>query len=852
MKHAILLLALAIVVAQTAHAQITDFTGYKFCIDPGHGGHNPANDRYVVPETGTEFWESESNFQKALRLDTLLTARGAWVILTRYTNDYPSDDEPSLTARWTLANTNNVNWFHSIHSNATGWATNTTVNYTLMLVKEDIATRQPAFPEAVTMSNTIGPSIQSKIRNQVRSTWTYLDYTFYGGPSGGFNLGVLKGLVMPGELSEGSFHDYFPETRRLMNHKYCKMEAYAIRNAFMQYFEVPADTLGIIAGIQSDVVTTNPVNFTQVRLLPVNRVVTGDSYNNGFYMFDGLAAGTYTVRFETPGYVADSVQVTLGTGATLFADRTLTSQANPAVVLASPVNNDTTVLVTSPVALTFSKPMDTASVRTAFSITPSMPGKLQWTNSNGTLTFTPSVYFTPWVTYQVRIDTMARSASGQAFDGNGDGIAGDPYVLTFTTKYVDIFPPAVAYTSPDTISGAPVPTPVVNITFDEPLNQTTVNTSNLLIQEIGGSLQYKTLEYAEENGRGAVTMHMPNGLKAGYSYRVRVSRVADLLGNTIPVAASLLWDFPIAAGTYTNALIDSVEPGTTGFVAPLDPADQAGLDSLVVGTSSARKVGIVTGNAGSLSVRCVWDPGVTSWGVRIPLDTASSGGRVRFQKTGTLLRAYIYGDGGESQVRFLIADSVEAFPVRTPDHIEASRWLPIDWVGWRALHWDLEADSLGTGTGNGLLEGMLRLDGVEFRYVPGTSLTTMQVYLDQIEQIERIPVSVKENPSSVPGTFALHPAYPNPFNASTSIGYSVGELGSRQQAIGDRVVKLVVYDLLGREVAVLVDEPKAPGSYQAQWNAAGFSSGVYVVRLMVSGAAGTTQFVASEKVVLMK
>ncbi len=102
----------------TAWGQRTDLSGLKFCIDPGHGGNNPANDRYVVPDPGTEFWESESNFQKAMRLDTLLKAQGAWVILTRYTNSYPADDEPSLSARWQLANANNVNWFHSIHTNA--------------------------------------------------------------------------------------------------------------------------------------------------------------------------------------------------------------------------------------------------------------------------------------------------------------------------------------------------------------------------------------------------------------------------------------------------------------------------------------------------------------------------------------------------------------------------------------------------------------------------------------------------------------------------------------------------------------------------------------------------------------
>ncbi len=39
---------------------------------------------------------------------------------------------------------------------------------------------------------------------------------------------------MPGELSEGSFHDYFPETRRLMNNSYRKMEAYGILDGFLQ------------------------------------------------------------------------------------------------------------------------------------------------------------------------------------------------------------------------------------------------------------------------------------------------------------------------------------------------------------------------------------------------------------------------------------------------------------------------------------------------------------------------------------------------------------------------------------------------------------------------------------------
>ncbi len=91
--------------------------------------------------------------------------------------------------------------------------------------------------------------------------------------------------------------------------------------------------------------------------------------------------------------------------------------------------------------------------------------------------------------------------------------------------------------------------------------------------------------------------------------------------------------------------------------------------------------------------------------------------------------------------------------------------------------------------------------------------------------------------------FELRQNYPNPFNPVTNIGYSVGELGSRQQAIGSRVVKLAVYDLLGREVAVLVNEHMQPGEYTATWDARGMASGVYVYSLQAGECRVTKRMV---------
>jgi hypothetical protein len=75
---------------------------------------------------------------------------------------------------------------------------------------------------------------------------------------------------------------------------------------------------------------------------------------------------------------------------------------------------------------------------------------------------------------------------------------------------------------------------------------------------------------------------------------------------------------------------------------------------------------------------------------------------------------------------------------------------------------------------------------------------------------------------TVPGKFELLQNYPNPFNPTTSIPYSIPQAGS---------VSLKVFDILGREVAVLLNEKKEAGRYTAQWVPSGNASGVYFYTL---------------------
>jgi photosystem II stability/assembly factor-like uncharacterized protein len=97
----------------------------------------------------------------------------------------------------------------------------------------------------------------------------------------------------------------------------------------------------------------------------------------------------------------------------------------------------------------------------------------------------------------------------------------------------------------------------------------------------------------------------------------------------------------------------------------------------------------------------------------------------------------------------------------------------------------------------------------------------------------------------LPAEYRLAQNYPNPFNPTTVVGYQL-------PLVSD--VKLVVYDLLGREVAVLVNEKQDPGSRTIRFNANGLASGMYIYRLTArqSGGGQAGAFVKTRKMMLMK
>jgi Secretion system C-terminal sorting domain len=107
--------------------------------------------------------------------------------------------------------------------------------------------------------------------------------------------------------------------------------------------------------------------------------------------------------------------------------------------------------------------------------------------------------------------------------------------------------------------------------------------------------------------------------------------------------------------------------------------------------------------------------------------------------------------------------------------------------------------------------------------------------------------SVVERSKSFPFKYELGQNYPNPFNPTTKIKYSIPSTRSPLQGSAKGgFVTLIVYDLLGREVAILVNEEQKTGNYEVDFNGANLSSGVYFYQLRAGN------FISTKKMILLR
>ena len=145
---------------------------------------------------------------------------------------------------------------------------------------------------------------------------------------------------------------------------------------------------------------------------------------------------------------------------------------------------------------------------------------------------------------------------------------------------------------------------------------------------------------------------------------------------------------------------------------------------------------------------------------------------------------------------------------------------------------------------NGNQQWVMRYSGIPSDYQPIVVDNYYNVYVVGRDSLEAAiiikysqPIGIKKISNSFPEKFSLSQNYPNPFNPRTNFRFEIPK---------ESYTKLIVYDMIGREVGILVNEKLQPGKYEMEWDAGNYASGVYFYKF-ISG-----DYTDTKKMVLMK
>lgn len=507
----------------------------------------------------------------------------------------------------------------------------------------------------------------------------------------------------------------------------------------------------------------------------------------------------------------------------------------PVVITSVPAQNDTASINTQ-LKFTFSKTMDIASFPAGISITP--PKEISngiWSNNYKTVTFTLAEPLEFETDYIVTIDANAKDINGKPIDGNGDGIAGDSFILNFRTGDLDNTGPSVLMTNPDSTGFNQFdPEDIITVIFDEPVNPSTINYDNVILKK-GETPMGRATQLIQQPTRSILSIKAGQVLQPAQQYSLVLKKeIADVYGNQMTEDYEI--SFTISNFVYDQVQIidDFTEEGN--WWQPSGSGSTTGIidSGTYFGYSSAYYLPGTTPFKSSY-LNYQWNPSASTKLLREYL----SGGAPRdvVFDTSYILQVYIFGD--ESGTRFRFALDEGSSSTSWPNH-EASKWYKVDWNGWRLVEWVLN-DPLGAGSwlGNGILDlPFYRMDSFQMTNDTGTPLYG-RIYFDNLRIVKKSEstVGIEEVSNKIPNGYSLSQNYPNPFNPSTVINFQLPLSGH---------VSLKVFDILGNEVATLINENRTAGVYNITFNAGSLASGMYIYKLQCN------DFLQIRKMMLLK
>ena len=808
---------------QSFSQQVTGLSGWNIYLDPGHS----QNENLGI----YNYSEAKKNLRVGLNLRQMLLD---WTdIDTVYicrTNDQQS---VTLTQRTDQANSLGAAHYHSIHSDAATMGSPANSNL-IMWGQLGIGGPEKTPYGGKKMSIIMNVLLTAGMRNTSRGAMG--DRDFYQVAGSTPYLHVNRETNMASELSEAGFHTNPTQNQLNMNANWKRMEAKTMFWTILRYHNIARPFAGTTIGIIKDLESGLAINGAIVSL--EGQVDTTDTYQslfyqysndpdllrNGFYYFENISPGTHQLQVTAAGYDVYTANITMQDTFFTFKDVSLISNVPPTIASTVPLQNDSLYPGNEDIVINFTRQMDRTSIEANLSIVPSVSYSVTWTNNDKTLTIeTENFNFT--TQYAITIGGNSIGKYGHPFDGDGNGVGGDPFTLTVLTKVPDLIAPSITDVYPSATSTNVEYRPVINVTFDELLKTSTISSRFKIVRNSTQTNAAGILRHYAVDGRSVLNFFVTTPLVENEAYTIKVQAgIEDVFGNPTPV--DYTYEFTTGNSNYfAQTLIDNFDAGITNWWQPGSSGSTVGTLPLTTNIESSTTVlNVNTASTKSMQLNYDWDTSAPVWLIREYFSPATPSFGVN-----TLLQVFMFGDGSNNKFRFAVRETA-------PGNFEVSPWFDINWYGWKIVNWDLSLGQTGNWLGNNIFEPPLKFDSFQLTYEAGNK-STSTVYFDDLRTAVFAPTEVEQENRIVPTEFVLQQNFPNPFNPVTQIKFSVPAASN---------VKLIVTDILGREVATLVNDELAAGNYNVNFDASSFSSGVYFYTII------TDNFKQSKKMILMK
>ncbi|MHB1688663.1 MAG: N-acetylmuramoyl-L-alanine amidase [Ignavibacteriaceae bacterium] len=481
----------------------------------------------------------------------------------------------------------------------------------------------------------------------------------------------------------------------------------------------------------------------------------------------------------------------------------------------SPTISADSVWTNTRVIINFSMAMDQASTQNAFSILPQVQGKFSWQNYSHTLVFMPSELLLHSTKYTVILNQSASGILGVHL--------GNSLNFTFDTK--PFTPLALAKSYPAANEAGVSSSVKFIIRFNIPIIYGSLGGRVLLQDSSGNNLIIRNPVYSIINNEGVLAFFPYSNLPENSKFKIILKAGIQSINGSL-LSSDTVIEFATGKSNFVKGTeVDNFE-AINNWQQPEYSGSTKGVDT------SQTKFDIVYGTNidGFNSGRITYLFNDSTGGVCRVYDADKPNlGSGRNDNFGM----WVFGDASNNYLEYW-------FYINSNQNVVV-RADTLNWTGWKFVEIPM---SKIVGSGDVLFQSVVIVQN-------SAGEDSGMVYLDEAQYRDPAVNNIKDYNSFVAGNFFLSQNYPNPFNPSTTIQYTVpsGEIINASRQL---LTTLKVYDVLGREVATLVNENKSQGIYSVVFSAGNLPSGIYFYRLNAESVDRKIKYSSIKKMILLK